>query len=90
MNKSGKSWLPKAFVGASRMTAMVIREIRHMNHILMELTQRGLYRVIIGRIERNSVSGGTVWLISYYNWLKKRYRHNYDKAHGLRKVRNEV
>ena len=67
MNKSEKRWLPKTFVGANRMTAMVIREIRHMNHILMELTQRGLYRVIIGRIERNSVSGGTVWLISYYN-----------------------
>ena len=68
----------------------MIREFQHINHLLMEVIQRKLYGVITQRIEKNLVNGGTVRMISYYEWLKKRYRHNYDIAHGLRNRRKDV
>lgn len=68
----------------------VARGIRHMNHILMGEIQRKLYRIITERIRKDLVTGGTVWMINYYDWLKKRYRHNYDRAHGLRNPGKEV
>ena len=58
------------------------REIRHLNHILMELILRKVYRIITGRIERNRVAGAAIGaVISYYRCLERCYRHNYFKAH---------
>ena len=58
------------------------REIRHLNHILMELILRRVYRIITGRIERNRIAGAvTGAVISYYRFLERCYRHNYFKAH---------
>ncbi len=58
------------------------REIRHLNHLLMEPVMLSLYRIITGRIERNKITGVvTGSVISYYRFLKKRYVHNYFRAH---------
>lgn len=60
----------------------LVREIRHLNHFLMEPILCKLYRVITGRIEHNQVEGIiTGCVISYYRFLKKSYVRNYFRAH---------
>ena len=61
---------------------LVIREIRHINHILMGKTLTELYRLITGKMIKNRAGEiRTAAWIRYYDFLKRCYRHNYHKEH---------
>ena len=58
------------------------REIRHLNHILMELILRRVYRIITGRIERKRIAGVVTGAeIRNYRCMERGDRNSYYNAH---------